>query len=154
MGDLSVKTASEGAVNPPRKAALSEVKTASEAGASASDRQKTVDVSNYVTSPKGVVDPESGVYVLQYRDGDTGEVLNQYPSKKVVAAYKQGASTGETAPAPAETAAPTTTAGSGSGGDVGATVDTSTSTVSTASVGDTSTGQGSTTTSTSTSVDV
>lgn len=38
-------------------------------------------------SPKGIVDPESGVFVLQYRNHDTGEVKVQYPSKKVVEAY-------------------------------------------------------------------
>ena len=41
----------------------------------------------YVT-PKGTVDAKSGVYVLQLRNSDTGEVKNQYPSKKVVEAYK------------------------------------------------------------------
>jgi hypothetical protein len=40
-------------------------------------------------SPKGIVDPESGVFVLQYRNQDTGEVKVQYPSKKVVEAYSR-----------------------------------------------------------------
>jgi len=90
MSDLSIRTAPDVAVNPPRKAAV-EVKS-SDVSAQASSQKSSVDVSNYVTSPKGVVDPQSGVYVLQFRDGETGEVLNQYPSEKVVAAYKSAAS--------------------------------------------------------------
>jgi len=96
MSDLSVKTVPEGAVSPPRKAVPSEVKAPSDASASVGKGSQP-DVSNYVTSPKGVVDPESGVYVLQYRDGATGEVLNQYPSAKAVDAYKRGAENGTSA---------------------------------------------------------
>ncbi|MBF0246982.1 MAG: hypothetical protein HQL36_02755 [Alphaproteobacteria bacterium] len=43
-----------------------------------------------MTSPKGVVDPQSGMYILQYRDQSSGEVTRQYPSQKVVAAYRKG----------------------------------------------------------------
>jgi hypothetical protein len=114
MSDLSISTAPDVAVNPPRKAAV-EVKS-SDVSARASSQKSSVDVSNYVTSPKGVVDPQSGVYVLQYRDGATGEVLNQYPSEKVVDAYKRGASNGEAKPAPVETGASGTVSPSGSGG--------------------------------------
>lgn len=42
-------------------------------------------------SPKGVVDPQSGMYMLQYRDSSTGDVKVQYPSPKVVKAYNAGA---------------------------------------------------------------
>jgi len=38
-------------------------------------------------SPKGTVDAASGVFVLQYRNHETGDVKAQYPSKKVVEAY-------------------------------------------------------------------
>lgn len=69
-------------------------------------------------SPKGIVDAESGFYILEYRNQDTGEVKVQYPSKKVVSAYRgvepapvqeassqeaKPASKSEAAPAPAQT---------------------------------------------------
>jgi len=166
MSDLSVKTALDGAVTQPRRSAPIETKSAPGQGAAlaagqGSAKSASPDVSNYVTSPKGVVDPESGVYVLQYRDGATGEVLNQYPSEKAVSAYKRGASNGEDASSPpvattdaqsASAATPGTTPTQTVGGSVegGAAV----STVSTGSVGTTSTvGQGSVPT-TPTSVDV
>ena len=166
MSDLSVKTALDSAVTQPRRSASIETKSAPDAGAAPVAGQGTAkgsapDISNYVTSPKGVVDPESGVYVLQYRDGATGEVLNQYPSEKAVSAYKRGASNGEVAsPSPVATtdaqsasaATPGTTPTQAVGGSVegGAAV----STASTGSVGATSTvGQGSVTP-TPTSVDV
>jgi hypothetical protein len=38
-------------------------------------------------SPKGVIDAESGVYVVQFRNASTGNVNFQYPNKKVVAEY-------------------------------------------------------------------
>ena len=38
-------------------------------------------------SPKGVIDAESGVYVVQFRNSSTGNVNFQYPNKKVVAEY-------------------------------------------------------------------
>jgi len=106
MSDLSVGTVPEGAASPQRTAARYEVRTATNTGVIASTGERSApDVSNYVTSPKGVVDPQSGVYVLQYRDGATGEVLNQYPSAKVVDAYKRGASNGEVAASPVASAA-------------------------------------------------
>ena len=38
-------------------------------------------------SPKGSIDPQSGVFVTEVRDTGTGKVSFQYPSKKAVAAY-------------------------------------------------------------------
>jgi hypothetical protein len=38
-------------------------------------------------SPKGKIDAESGVYVVQFRNSSTGNVNFQYPNKKVVAEY-------------------------------------------------------------------
>jgi len=160
MSDLSINTVSSGAVSPLKSAQQFESKTASDAGANASVRPDThVDVSNYLTSPKGVVDPESGVFVLQYRDGSTGEVTKQYPSQKVVAAYKRGASSGEGADVPAQpvaTSTPSSTVGTVEGSaaavPTATTASVGASSVGTTSVGTTSTaGQGS---STSTSLDV
>lgn len=39
-------------------------------------------------SPKGTIDAESGFYILEYRNQDTGEVKVQFPSRKVVTAYR------------------------------------------------------------------
>ena len=112
MSDLSIKSTPEGVVTPPRSVASFDHKSAAGAAPNASvGKGSAPDVSNYVTSPKGVVDPKSGVYVLQYRDGATGEVLNQYPSQKAVSAYKRGAENGEVAAPPAATS----TAQSGAG---------------------------------------
>ena len=49
--------------------------------------QPTKDVSPQFVSPKGSIDPESGVFVTEVRDTGTGKVAFQYPPKKVVAAY-------------------------------------------------------------------
>ncbi len=38
-------------------------------------------------SPKGNIDPQSGVYVVQFRNASTGNVDFQYPNKKAVAEY-------------------------------------------------------------------
>lgn len=38
-------------------------------------------------SPKGNIDPQSGVYVVQFRNAATGNVDFQYPNKKAVAEY-------------------------------------------------------------------
>lgn len=161
MSDLSVKTALDGAVSQPRRSASIETKSAPGQGVAlaagqGSAKSASPDVSNYVTSPKGVVDPESGVYVLQYRDGATGEVLNQYPSEKAVSAYKRGASNGEAASPVATTdaqSASAATSGATPTQAVGGSVEGGAA-VSTGSIGTTSTvGQGSVPT-TPTSVDV
>ena len=49
--------------------------------------QPTKDVSPQFVSPKGSIDPESGVFVTEVRDTGTGKVAFQYPPKKVVDAY-------------------------------------------------------------------
>ncbi len=58
--------------------------------------QSVKDVSPQFVSPKGNIDPKSGVFVTEVRDTGTGKVSFQYPSKKVVAAY---ASPNQTEPA-------------------------------------------------------
>ena len=49
--------------------------------------QSTKDVSPQFVSPKGSIDPKSGVFVTEVRDTGTGKVAFQYPPEKVVAAY-------------------------------------------------------------------
>jgi len=93
MSDLSINSVSNSAVAQAR--AISGAKSSHSVTESVSSRTNSlVNVGEFVQSPKGVVDPKSGVYVLQYRDGNTGEVTQQYPSVKVVEAYKSGAKTG------------------------------------------------------------
>ena len=50
------------------------------------------DVSPQFVSPKGSIDPKSGVFVTEVRDAGTGKVSFQYPSKKAVAAYTRSQS--------------------------------------------------------------
>lgn len=159
MSDLSVNTAPESVVSSSRKAtAHTEVKTVSQADANATARKpSSADVSNFVTSPKGVVDPQSGVYVLQYRDGETGEVEMQYPSKKVVAAYQRGDGAGSASQTSTDKAGPSVPQNSGgestsTGAEVSSVSTTSTTT--TASTGSGGTASGTGTGSTSTDVDV
>ena len=49
--------------------------------------QSTKDVSPQFVSPKGSIDPKSGVFVTEVRDTGTGKVAFQYPPERVVAAY-------------------------------------------------------------------
>ena len=55
--------------------------------------QSTKDVSPQFVSPKGNIDPESGIFVTEVRDTGTGKVAFQYPPKKVVAAYASSGAT-------------------------------------------------------------
>lgn len=54
-----------------------------------SETQSVKDVAPQFVSPKGSIDPKSGVFVTEIRDTGTGKVSFQYPSKKAVAAYAQ-----------------------------------------------------------------
>ena len=49
--------------------------------------QSVKNVAPQFVSPKGSIDPQSGVFVTEVRDTGTGQVTFQYPSKKAVAAY-------------------------------------------------------------------
>jgi len=70
-------------------------------------------------SPKGNIDPQSGVYVVQFRNASTGNVDFQYPNKKVVAEYSRSdklapapSSEGSTRPTAASSPAATSTSSS------------------------------------------
>ncbi len=58
------------------------------------------NLSPQFVSPKGSVDPESGVFVTEVRDTGTGKVNFQYPSKKAVAAYARSHQTEQAQQAP------------------------------------------------------
>ena len=52
-----------------------------------SPSQPAKDLSPQFVSPKGNIDPESGIFVTEVRDTGTGKVAFQYPPRKVVDAY-------------------------------------------------------------------
>ncbi len=58
-----------------------------------SPSKSVTSVSPQFVSPKGSVDPQSGVYVTEVRDTGTGKVTFQYPAKKVVDAYARSPET-------------------------------------------------------------
>ena len=68
------------------------------ASATSSAPESGTHVAPAYVSPKGAVDPESGIFVLQYRDTDTGEVRVQYPAQKVVSAYQDASVAPVTSP--------------------------------------------------------
>lgn len=61
-------------------------------------------------SPKGNIDPQSGVYVVQFRNASTGNVDFQYPNKKVVAEYVRSEKLVAKAPEQGAGQAPTSSA--------------------------------------------
>jgi hypothetical protein len=50
------------------------------------------DVAPQFVSVKGNMDPKTGVFVTEVRDGGNGKVSFQYPSKKAAAAYSRPSS--------------------------------------------------------------
>lgn len=68
--------------------------------------QSVKDVTPQFVSPKGSIDPKSGVFVTEVRDTGTGKVAFQYPSKKAVAAYSRTHSTEQAQQAPKAPEAP------------------------------------------------
>lgn len=68
--------------------------------------QSVKDVTPQFVSPKGSIDPKSGVFVTEVRDTGTGKVAFQYPSKKAVAAYSRARSTEQAQQAPKAPEAP------------------------------------------------
>ena len=68
--------------------------------ASTNSVPKSANVTPQFVSPKGSVDPKSGVFVTEVRDTGTGKVAFQYPSKQAVAAYSRSSQTEQTQQAP------------------------------------------------------
>jgi hypothetical protein len=63
-----------------------------------------IKAGQYISS-KGVIDSAAGIYVVQFRDSETGAVKMQYPAKQAANVYKKTASTVESnAGAPATVA--------------------------------------------------
>ena len=60
----------------------------------------TAGVAPQFVSPKGSIDAKSGVFVVQFRDTESGEVKGQVPPEKVVAEYTKSNRLGEGQSAP------------------------------------------------------
>ncbi len=87
MSDLSINTTLRGPNSTPSR-------TVSSSGGGApvsTPAPNPVPVpSKFINSPKGTIDSSSGMFVVQFRDGD-GKVTMQYPAPKASNAYKQSA---------------------------------------------------------------
>jgi len=92
--------------------------TPRESGSDAApEQQAKLTESPKFVSPKGNIDPQSGVYVVQFRNAATGNVDFQYPNKKAVAEYSRS---DKLVPAPSSGgAAKPAAVVSGSGASVG-----------------------------------
>lgn len=85
MSDLSINTTLRGTSSMPSRTA------SSSGGGTPSPAKNPVPVpSEFITSPKGTIDSSSGMFVVQFRDGD-GKVTMQYPAPKASFAYKRNA---------------------------------------------------------------
>jgi hypothetical protein len=78
MEPINTRTVSSGIRHTPIKSSSAEPIVAA---------KNTKSVRPEFVSPKGMIDAESGVYVVQFRNASTGNVSFQYPNKKVVAEY-------------------------------------------------------------------
>lgn len=62
-------------------------------------------VAPYV-SPRVRVDNLTNIAMIEFRDSETGAVVNQFPSEKQILAFQKAESLGENAPETAQAAAP------------------------------------------------
>ncbi len=86
MSDLTINTALQNVNSTPRRPAAS-----GGGEASKSAPMKVRSPSESYSSPKGTIDSSSGMFVIQFRDGD-GNVKMQYPSSKAAYEYEKSSS--------------------------------------------------------------
>ncbi len=87
MSDLTINTALQNVNSmPSRRPAASDNGDASKPAP-----MKVPSPSEFHSSPKGTIDSSSGMFVIQFRDGD-GNVKMQYPSSKVAHEYARNSS--------------------------------------------------------------
>lgn len=84
--------AGRGVYTPPSRS--------SNPASTASAAKSAKEVAPQFISPKGSMDPKSGVFVTEVRDTGTGKVAFQYPSKQAVAAYARSSHTEQAQQAP------------------------------------------------------
>ena len=88
MSDLTINTTLRNADTVSSRPARSS-KNGGEA--TAPEPGKVPPPSEFHTSPKGTIDSSSGMFVIQFRDGD-GNVTMQYPPAKAVQEYERRSS--------------------------------------------------------------
>ncbi len=120
MLDVDVKSVQA----PQYTASRPTAKVSSQTAAPVVKKVESIQPADFVSSPKGRIDSDSGLFVIQFRDRSSGEVTMQFPSEKAAGVYKKAESLVETsavaksAPTPdpvstpEPTAAPTSTAAS------------------------------------------
>ena len=87
------------------QAALADARSPASKPATPSTDAEKVRPSEYYYSPKGKIDPSSGVYVIDVRDSESGEVVSKYP-RKGAEGYRRAVEAARPAAAPAAPAAP------------------------------------------------
>ncbi len=96
MSDLSINTTLPGTNSMPSRTAAS---SGGGTPAPAPAKNPVPVPSEFITSPKGTIDSNSGMFVVQFRDGD-GKVTMQYPAPKASFAYKRSAAVHAVSSAP------------------------------------------------------
>jgi len=109
MLDMDVKSAQASQYTTARPAAKASSPTAAPAA-----KPAAIQPAEFVSSPKGRIDSDSGMFVIQFRDRSSGEVTMQFPAEKAAGVYKKAESlstsgtSGQSAPAPSPVTPPTT----------------------------------------------
>jgi len=94
MSDISINTTLRGTSSMPSRS----VSSSGGGGGSVSTPSPIPVPGQLITSPKGTIDSNSGMFVVQFRDND-GKVTMQYPAPQASSAYKQGAAVNSSAAA-------------------------------------------------------
>ncbi|MBL6931046.1 MAG: hypothetical protein ISR46_06045 [Rhodospirillales bacterium] len=109
MSDLTINTSLQTRSSPLR----SQSSSASATTVSAPKVDNVIKAGEY-TAMKGTIDTDAAMYVVQFRDAETGAVHVQYPSKKAAVEYKKTAEVVESkSETPAPAPAPSTPQASG-----------------------------------------
>ena len=101
MDDLTMSLAGAAVLQPSHPDARGPAPRPSQ---TAGDDAK-IEASEVYYSPKGRIDPSNGLYVLQVRDSESGEVIQQYPQEKGAQDYQRAADAAAPPAPPATTAA-------------------------------------------------
>jgi len=88
MSDLTINTTLRDANSIANRSAPAEKSSESPPTAAPSKVSKPSEVHS---SPKGTIESNSGLFVIQFRDGD-GTVKMQYPAKKAAHEYEKSSS--------------------------------------------------------------
>ncbi len=67
---------------------------------------ETIQPADFISSPKGRIDSDSGLFVIQFRDRSSGEVTMQFPFEKAAGVYKKAEALVEAGPVAKSAPAP------------------------------------------------